>query len=478
MTTPFVGRAEELKSLGDLLLKKSASLIVVRGRRRIGKSRLIEEFAKDKRFIRFSGIPPIDGTTVQDQLNVFAKQLGKQFGLPGIKVEDWADLFTLLANQTRAGPVVILFDEISWMGSKDPQFLGKLKNAWDLEFKQNPELMLFLCGSVSTWIEHNIIRSTAFFGRLSLSLVLEDLPLNDCNNLLELNGFHGSVIEKFKVLSVTGGVPWYIENVKPKKNADDNIKDLCFKKSGILFDEYDLIFHDLFSRRSDIYKKIIEELSKGAMEFKEIQAAIQYSKSGVLSEYLDDLIKAGFVSRAFTWTLKTGQLSRLSQFRLCDNYLRFYLKYVAKNRPKILQNDFEDIPLSSLPGWDSIMGLQFENLVLKNRKKIKQLLGLRSSDIITDNPYFRRKTQSQPGCQIDYLIQTRYNVFYACEIKFSKHEVNAEIITEMQDKITRLNLPRGFSCSPVLIHAGGVSDAVTEQSYFYQVIDFAAMLRS
>lgn len=474
--TPFVGRKEELRDLRDLLLKKSASLIAVRGRRRIGKSRLIEEFSKDKKFIRFSGVPPLEGTTAQEQRDIFAKQLGNQFGIPGLKAEDWSDLFTLLVNQTREGSVVILFDEISWMGSKDHHFLGKLKNAWDIEFKQNPNLLLVLCGSVSTWIEQNIIRNTAFFGRISLNLILEDLPLNDCNRLLELNGFRGSVLEKFKVLSVTGGIPWYIENIKSKKNADDNIKDLCFRKSGILFDEYDLIFHDLFTRRSDVYKKIIEALAKGPLEFNEIQSNIDYAKSGVLSEYLDDLIKAGFISRDFTWGLKTGNLSRLSQFRLSDNYLRFYLKYVEKNRQKILQGDFNDVSLSSLPEWNSIMGLQFENLVLKNRKKVKKVLGLKPEDIISDNPYFQRKTKSQDGCQIDYLIQTRHNVLFACEIKFSKNEIKSDIIHEMKDKMMRLNLPRGFSCSPVLIHVNGVSESVIEKDYFYQIIDFGDML--
>src|SRR5690606_34260719 len=111
------------------------------------------------------GIPPTEDVSAQSQRDVFSKQLGQQLGLPGLHATDWADLFTLLANQTREGRVVILFDEISWMGSKDPTFLGKLKNAWDIDLKKNPELVLILCGSVSTWIQENIIKSTAFFGR-------------------------------------------------------------------------------------------------------------------------------------------------------------------------------------------------------------------------------------------------------------------------------------------------------------------------
>nr|MBA3814824.1 ATPase [Alphaproteobacteria bacterium] len=459
-----------------LLSKKSASLVVVRGRRRIGKSRLIEEFAKDKRFIRFSGIPPTEDVTDQSQRDVFAKQLGDQLGLPGLQAADWSDLFTLLANQTRGGRVIILFDEISWMGSKDPTFLGKLKNAWDMEFKKNNELILILCGSVSTWIQKNIIKSTAFFGRISRYINLEELPLEDCNQFLETEGFRGSVYEKFKVLVVTGGLPWYLEQIQATLNADENIKNLCFRKDGILVNEFDLIFHDLFTRKSEIYKKIIETLAKGSLEFNKIYQELNYPKSGILSDYLEELIQAGFVTRDFTWLIKTGKGSRLSHFRLSDNYLRFYLKYVAHNLDKIDRDEFKDISMSTLSGWDSIMGFQFENLVLKNRKKVRKILEIKPEDVVVDNPFFQRKTANQPGCQIDYLIQTRFNVLYACEVKFSRKEITSDIIKEMKDKLERLTMPKGFACCPILIHVNGVNDGVLESNYFSNVIDFSELL--
>ena len=147
----FIGRKEELERLSSLFNKKSANLVVVRGRRRIGKSRLIEEFARGKRFFSFAGIPPTDETKAQDQRDVFAEQLGKQIGLQGIIADDWSTLFSLLARHTKEGRVIILLDEISWMGSKDPLFLGKLKNAWDLEFKKKPPTYfdpLWICFSL------------------------------------------------------------------------------------------------------------------------------------------------------------------------------------------------------------------------------------------------------------------------------------------------------------------------------------------
>ena len=474
-TDVFVGRKEELERLSSLLKKKSASLAVVRGRRRIGKSRLIEEFAKGKRFFSFAGIPPEANVSEQAQRDVFAEQLGRQINLSGIAMQDWSSLFSLLFRHANSGPAIILLDEISWMGSKDPTFLGKLKNAWDLEFKKNPKLILILCGSVSTWIEENIISSTAFFGRISLFLKLEELPLHSCSELLRSRGFRGSPYEVFKILGVTGGIPWYLEQIQAGLNADDNIRNLCFRKDGMLFNEFDKIFHDLFERRSSIYRPIVEVLAGGSMDFGGICKALKISKSGTLSNYLDNLIESGFITRDYTF-LVGGKTSKLSKYRLSDNYLRFYLKHVAPNRDRIERGSFENLAIPSIAGWNAIMGLQFENLVLKNRKIIWEKLGIKSADITADNPYFQKKTSIKKGCQIDYLIQTRFNTLFACEIKFSVNPLKSDILREVKDKLDCLILPKRFSSWPVLIHVNGVNDSVQDSGYFSEIIDFSLLL--
>src|SRR5437016_3163557 len=133
----FVGRDKELKLLKNQLDRNFSSLIVVKGRRRIGKSRLIAEFAKGMQFISISGLPPAKKITAQHQRTEFAKQLARAFRMPVPAHDDWSDLFWALAQQTQKGRVVILLDEISWMGMKDPTFLGKLKNIWDSHLKNN-----------------------------------------------------------------------------------------------------------------------------------------------------------------------------------------------------------------------------------------------------------------------------------------------------------------------------------------------------
>lgn len=163
----------------------------------------------------------------------------------------------------------------------------------------------------------------------------------------------------------------------------------------------------------------------------------------------------------------------MSRFRLRDNYLRFYLKCIAPNLGKIKKGSFKNISITNLPAWETIVGLQFENLVLNNRALIHQALEIRPEEIINDNPYFQRPTTKQRGCQIDYLIQMKYNRLYVCEIKFSRNPIPSKVIHKVKAKIANIALPRGFSCIPVLICTSGVTDEVQESGFFEKIIYFS-----
>ena len=198
--------------------------------------------------------------------------------------------------------------------------------------------------------------------------------------------------------------------------------------------------------------------------------------SGVLLDYLEDLKTSGFILRDYTWHFSSGKPSRFNQFRLSDNYVRFYLKYMDPILPDIENNAFQFKSMCSLPGWQTIMGYQCENLLLNNRSYIKKCLKLLPDSIVSDNPFFQRKTKRYPGCQIDYLIQTKTNNLYLCEFKFSKQPIGSQVIKDVQQKVDALVYPKGFSVFPVLIHVNGVQENVIERRYFTKIIDFSKIL--
>ena len=467
----FIGRKHELQLMKDLLKERVASLVVLKGRRRIGKSRLSEEFGRSLKTYNFLGLAPESRVTAADQRKHFANQLEEQLGIKGLKADDWDDLIGHLAKETKSGRVLIILDEINWMGSKDASFLPKLKSAWDAKFSKNPNLILILSGSMSGWIEKNILSSTGFFGRISLTMTLDELPLHRCTEFWGPQAKHIAPYEFFKVLSVVGGVPRYLELIRPDLSAEHNIKRLCFSREGILFHEFDRIFTDLFSKRSAVYKQIVGQLTHGSADMGTITKKLNLPTSGVISGYLEDLVETGYLAKDYTWHLKDGKQSKLNHYRLRDNYLRFYLRYIEPKKEAIKRAG-----QVTIPQWNGIMGLQFENLVLNQRQACYPMLGIDPSDIVTDNPFFQRPTKAAKGCQIDLLIQTRFNTLYLCEIKFSKEPVGTSVISEVKEKMKRISLPRGFSIRPVIFHVNGVHDAVREAEFFSHIIDFSQLL--
>lgn len=471
----FIGRKQELERLRALYNKRTPSLVVIKGRRRIGKSRLVAEFATSMachKFLSFAGLAPEEGVTAQEQREHFARQLSLMLKIPLATFLDWSDVFEHLSLHIKAGDI-ILFDEISWMAAKDSTFIPKLKAWWD---KQAVHILLIFCGSVSTWIEENILKSTAFFGRINLSITVEPLSISESAELLKKMGFKGSYYDVYKLLSLLGGIPWYLEQLNIAITADENIKGLAFEKNGLLVLEFDRIFHDLFNGKGTTYKKILDTLKDGAKTLAEVRKMIDFPHSGTLSSMMEHLITAGFVQKQPLWSFKTTKPLKQSLYRISDPYMRFYLKMIESNLDKILLSEFKDIVLSTMPGFDEHMGLQLEHLLLQNRPLLLKAVGVSSMDIVRNGPYRQYATKSQKGCQIDYLIQTATKNLFICEFKFRRRELGIDIISEMQDKESALKVPRGFATVPVLFHLGGVSTGVATASYFYRVIDVTNFL--
>lgn len=471
----FIGRKQELERLKEISKREMPSLIVIKGRRRVGKSRLIAEFAQKctkQKFWSFAGLAPQMKVTAQHQRDHFARQLALLLQIPPMTFSDWSDAFEHLSLHLNPGDI-ILFDEIAWMGTGDPSFIPKLKVWWD---KQMQPILLFLCSSVSTWIDENILNSTAFFGRINLNMALEPLSIPESAELLRQIGLRCSHYDTYKILSILGGIPWYLEQINPTITADENIKQLAFEKNGLLVLEFDRIFHDLFSHQGNTYKKIIDALKDGAKTLSQIRQIINFPHSGTLSKFVGHLITAGFVQKQPLWSFKTHKLLKQSLYRIADPYMRFYLKMIEPNLGKIELNGFQDAKISLLPNIEAHLGLQLEHLLLQNRPLILKAIGISATDIVHDGPYRQIATASQQGCQIDYLIQTLTNNLFVGEFKFSKRELSAEIISEMKDKIAALKVPRGFATVPILCHLSGVSSTVTTSSYFYRIIDIADFL--
>ena len=273
----FIGRGYFLNSLMALWRKPSSSLVVVSGRRRIGKSTLVEEFASRSkcRFIEIEGLAPDGKMNNQKQIDNFCERLAQATGLPEAKADTWPKAFDALeAALSNNAKTIVFLDEISWMGGYDKSFAAFLKNAWDTQFSRHGKLVFILAGSVSSWIQDNILRSKAFVGRISLDITLPELPLDECLEFWGRKASHDALREVLDFLSVSGGVPKYLQEMDSSLSAEENIRRLCFLPEGYLFKEFDSIFRDTFGQ-DPVRLEVLTALSNGPASLSELAKALK-----------------------------------------------------------------------------------------------------------------------------------------------------------------------------------------------------------
>ena len=470
----FIGREEQLEQLDALWRKNVASLVTCRGRRRIGKSTLIEEFARRSRvkFLKVEGLPPEEGVDNETQLKAFADQLSEQTGREIVQPRDWFAAFAILNECiSPKAKTVVLIDEISWMGKVDPAFPAQLKYAWDNRFAKKSKLIVVLCGSVSSWINEKILKSKGFVGRPSLNLIVPELSIGESRAFWSTRkgGAKIATSEIFDVLSITGGVPKYLEEVKSVLSADENIRRMAFIPKSVLASDFDEIFRDVMTGDIGDRADILRVLSRAPANVSELAAALGKERNGHLSDALEELLEAGFVGVDEGVNPETGKPVQEQRYRLKDNYARFYLKYIEPKMSIIQRGGYQFVSLEQLPEWDAVKGLAFENLVLNNFREFLPRLGLERSLVISAAPFRKGTEEKGTGVQVDLLLQTN-RCIYVVEVK-RRHEIARKVIDEVDEKVSRIRRRPGIAIKTALIYDGHLSKSVEADGYFDAVID-------
>ena len=474
----FYGRNDILDRLMSLFKKRTSSLVTCRGRRRIGKSTLIEVFAQraDARFIKIEGLKPRPKLSNADELANFAVQLAAQTGCETTPPANWLNAFIRLAREIDDSQrTVVLLDEVSWMAYYDNMFSGTLKIAWDNYFKKHPRLVLVVCGSVSTWIRDNIIEDGSFYGRRSLDIIVPELPLSECVKFWGKTASRIDRREIIDVLSVTGGVPRYLEEIEPGATAVENLNRLCFLPKSLLREDFDEMFSDVIIRQPMFTATVMRSLVDGAHSVTEIAKSLGLEKGGRISEALSQLEEAGIVASDSGKNPESGKDARMVKYRLRDNYSRFYLRYIEPEKTAIDKGTFALGSLDSLDGWDSVMGLAFENLVVNNVRDLMVPLGLGTAHVTSAVPYSRVGSRNgKRGVQADLLVQTHRSM---CVVEVKRQrEIGRDVIDEVEEKVRRIPHRDGISVRTALVYEGHLAPIVEADGYFDAVIPFRTLL--
>lgn len=471
----FYGREDILIDLDSLWGKSTSSLVTCRGRRRIGKSTLIKRFAElsNARFIKIEGERPDEGMDNGAELETFAEQLSLQTGQEVPAAKNWLGAFKSLNDVLDDRRTVVLLDEVSWLARYDARFAAALKISWDNLLKDRPHLVFVVCGSVSTWIKEKIVDSKAFYGRRSMDIVVPELSLKDCARFWEVRSERVSTRDILDILSVTGGIPRYLEEVNPSLSADENIRRMAFRPNAILRRDFDEMFKDVITRRPRMVAKVLETLVDGPLTMSEIAARIAAGVGGNVSAALDQLVESGMVTRDVGKNPETGVEIRERRYRLSDNYTRFYLKCIRPASDTIDDGSFAFTRLSRLEEWEKQKGFAFENLIVNHYVELLPHLHLEDSLVYSAAPY-RKSGPKGVGYQIDLLLQTKRS---QCVVEIKrKGTIRKSVVDEVATKVSKLKRTEGCAVRAALVYDGELAETIPADGYFDAIVSFRRLL--
>lgn len=322
----FIGREKELSALNKLYDEKTFQMVVMYGRRRIGKTTLISEFISDKPAIFFTA------QEVNDALNLsqFSKKIYAFFNLPESAgaFSSWISAFEFLAEKAKELRFVLAFDEFPYAASANRSLKSILQTIIDHDFK-NTGLFLILCGSHMGFMENEVLGyKSPLFGRRTAQIKLDGFDYYDAGKMLE--GFNNE--DKLKLYACVGGTPHYLSQIKENESFEENIKRLFFDIAGYLYNEPMMLLQQEL-REPAMYNSIITAIAGGASRLNEIATKIG-EDSPKVSKYLQTLVNLQIVHKIYPFG-ETPQNSRRGIYRIADNCYDFWYRFVFPNRPEI-----------------------------------------------------------------------------------------------------------------------------------------------
>lgn len=353
----FVGRQRELAQLEQLYATKRFQLVVVYGRRRIGKTTLISKFCENRRTLYFTALDQAD----KDNLADFSRAVYSFFDFPTTtgSFATWTDAFEFIAERGKRERFVFAFDELPYAAQRNESIPSALQVTIDHVFKQT-EVFMMLCGSNEGFMESDVLgRKSPLYGRRTAQMKIGPLGYLEAAQM-----FPGlSPQEQFEYYGCFGGVPYYLEQVDSSRSFRDNLASLYFNPSGFLFDEPYGLLRQEFSEPA-LYASLLRAIAGGANRTK-----LMADKVGVdattIPKYLSSLCQLGIIEKVTPFG-ENERLSRRGIYRICDACYDFWFRFVM---PRIsdIEGGFGDALVHRLPEQqlDDYLGHRFEQLCLE-----------------------------------------------------------------------------------------------------------------
>lgn len=413
----IIGREKELEELQRCCDSNRSELVIVFGRRRVGKTYLVDQFFSGRYDFTFVGGHNLPQRT---QLRNFAKSLKKAANEKTMrKFTDWFDAFDALEEYLDAldpeRKKVVFVDEMPWIDTQRSNFVMAFENFWNGWAARRKDIVFIASGSASSWMVDKLVENPGgLHARITCQIYLRPFTLYETELYLKSKGCAWDRYQILQCYMFFGGIPFYLSLLDTQMSLMQNVDALCFNKGGALRLEFDELYTALFSK-ADNYIAIVKLLANHRNGLTKTEISKETHLDGdQLKKVLNNLERCDFIMRFRFYGKKTQD----TIYKLTDFYTLFYYKYIEPNTP-VYDEQWWSHHYNSL-SVTSWQGLTFELVCLLHINQIRQALGINGVATAV-SAWFDKgdKTTESRGSQIDLIIERADRIIHLCEMKFS-----------------------------------------------------------
>ena len=451
MKEKFVGREKELADLNELYAQDRFQLFVLYGRRRVGKTTLLNEFCKDKKSIFYSA------EQSNDKLNLekFSAQVFGFYNESNLEpFSSWTNALSYIDERQANERLVLVIDEFPYLVRKNRALLSEFQHLIDHSLK-NGNLFIVLCGSYMGFMEKEVLGSKSpLFGRRTGQLHMKPFDYHDSMKFLE----NFSAEDKLKLYGAFGGTPLYLQQVAPNKDFEENIKDNFLKITSYLYEEPLLLLRQEV-QEPGVYSAIIEAIARGYTKANEISTKIGEDAAKCL-KYIKTLCELGIIYKETPFGEK--ETSRKTIYGISDFMFRFWYRYVFTNRTLIETGARDAVWLKRIePDYANYMGTVFER-VCKDYLSVKNAKGELPILFTSIGRWWGTDPATKSQVEID-IIAGDGDDYMIGECKWRGEKLDISVLNDLRHKADVFSKTRNHTWY-ILFSKSGFTDAVIAES--------------
>jgi len=418
----FIDRTDELNYLEDLNKTSGSRLLILYGRRRVGKTELLRQFSKGKKHLFFSS----DLSSEQEQMRQFTEkifQVTTDSFLQTQPFNSWEALFRYIYDHVTKKIQIVIIDEFPYLCISNKALPSILQKIWDEKAKET-NIFFILCGSYMSFMEREILGSKSpLYGRRTGQLVLQSLSFEDVDD------FFPDYSPKDRVYSyaVLGGTPAYLERFNSKKTLEQNIKKEILNKNSFLYSEPRFLLMEEL-REPSVYFSILKAISLGKTRLNEIVQETGLGDSYKVNKYISVLRGLHIVRREIPITEDKPYKSRKGIYILDDPFFRFWFRYIFPNLSYLEMGDIDYVWKEKIkPDLDSFVGFIFEDICIQKLRRLNRnnKLPFKAQSL---GRWWDRKDE------IDIVAFDSKGSFLFCECKWRSKKIGLGTLNELQRK--------------------------------------------